>query len=59
MPSFDIVSEVDLHQLTNAVDQAGRIITNRFDFKGIDAKFERDERTITMIAEAELSVTVA
>ena len=57
MPSFDVVSEVDLHQLTNAVDQAGRIITNRFDFKGIDASFERDERTVVITAEAEFQVT--
>ena len=41
MPSFDIVSEVDLHQLTNAVDNANRIIETRFDFKGIQASFER------------------
>ena len=53
MPSFDIVSEVDLHQATNAVDQANRIIANRFDFKGVDAKFERDQRNIAIIAEAE------
>ncbi len=52
MPSFDIVSEVDLHQATNAVDQANRIVANRFDFKGVDAKFERDERVITIRAEA-------
>lgn len=57
MPSFDIVSEVDLHQLTNAVDQAGRIVANRFDFKGVDAAFERDERRVTIIAEAEFQVT--
>lgn len=56
MPSFDIVSEVDLHQLTNAVDQASRIITNRFDFKGVDAKYERDQRQITMFAEAEFQI---
>ena len=48
MPSFDIVSEVDLHQLTNAVDQAGRIVGNRFDFKGVEASFEREERTATL-----------
>ena len=46
MPSFDIVSEVDLHQLTNAVDQAGRIVANRFDFKGVDASFVREERVV-------------
>ena len=57
MPSFDIVSEVDLHQLTNAVDQAGRIISTRFDFKGVDASFERDERTVVLTAEAEFQVT--
>jgi uncharacterized protein YajQ (UPF0234 family) len=56
MPSFDVVSEVDLHQLTNAVDQAGRIVGNRFDFKGVDARFERQERTVTMTAEAEFQV---
>ena len=57
MPSFDVVSEVDLHQLTNAVDQAGRIVANRFDFKGVDASFERDERTVVITAEAEIQVT--
>ena len=57
MPSFDIVSEVDLHELTNAVDQAGRIVANRFDFKGVDASFERDERRVTITAEAEFQVT--
>jgi len=56
MPSFDVVSEVDLHQLTNAVDQAGRIVANRFDFKGIDASFERDERTVVITAEADFQV---
>jgi uncharacterized protein YajQ (UPF0234 family) len=57
MPSFDIVSEVDLHQLTNAVDQAGRIVANRFDFKGVQAAFEREERTVVITAEAEIQVT--
>lgn len=56
MPTFDIVSEVDLHQLTNAVDQAGRIVANRFDFKGIDASFEREERTIVITADADFQV---
>lgn len=56
MPSFDVVSEVDLHQLTNAVDQAGRIVANRFDFKGVEARFERQERTVTITAEAEFQV---
>jgi uncharacterized protein YajQ (UPF0234 family) len=38
MPSFDVVAEVDSHELTNAVDQMNREISNRFDFKGSDAK---------------------
>jgi len=57
MPSFDIVSEVDLHELTNAVDQVGRIIATRFDFKGVDASFKRDEHTIVITAEADFQVT--
>ena len=40
MPSFDVVSEVDMHEMTNAVDQAQREMSNRFDFKGVDAAFE-------------------
>jgi len=57
MPSFDIVSEVDLHQFTNAVDQSNRVVETRFDFKGIEARFERDGLSVTIIAEAELQVT--
>lgn len=56
MPSFDVVSEVDLHQLTNAVDQASRIVGNRFDFKGVDASFKRDEHTVVLTAEAEFQI---
>lgn len=57
MPSFDVVSEVDLHQLTNAVDQAARIVDNRFDFKGVEASFARDDRSVVLSAEAEFQVT--
>lgn len=57
MPSFDIVSEVDLHEFTNAVDQAGRIIETRFDFKGVDARFERTELTVLLFAEADFQLT--
>jgi uncharacterized protein YajQ (UPF0234 family) len=56
MPSFDIVSEVDLHELTNAVDQSARIVTNRFDFKGVDASFQREDRKVILTAEAEIQV---
>ncbi|MFO1390208.1 YajQ family cyclic di-GMP-binding protein [Cellvibrio sp.] len=53
MPSFDVVSEVDKHALTNAVDQASKVITSRYDFKGVDAKFERKEYDITITADTE------
>ncbi len=56
MPSFDVVSEVEKHALTNAVDQANRVVGTRFDFKGVDAKFERNEYLITIVAEAEFQV---
>lgn len=56
MPTFDVVSEVDIHQLTNAVDQSNRIIANRFDFKGVEASFEREERVVTMIAAAKFQL---
>ncbi len=56
MPSFDIVSEVDKQTLTNSVDQSNRLITNRFDFKGVDAAFERSEYVVTIRAEADFQV---
>lgn len=56
MPSFDVVSEVDKHALTNAVDQAQRLITNRFDFKGVDATFERKEYEITLTADSDMQL---
>ncbi len=54
MPSFDVVSEVDMHELANAVDQASREIGTRYDFKGVAASFElsEKEKTITLTAEA-------
>ena len=56
MPSFDIVSEVDTHELTNAVDQANRELSTRFDFKGVDAKFELDESTIKQSAPSDFQL---
>jgi len=50
MPSFDVVSEVDKHELANAVDQANRELATRFDFKGVDAKFELDDFVVTQSA---------
>ena len=52
MPSFDVVSEVDLHEVNNAVDQANRELSTRFDFRGVDAKFERNDDVIRLSAEA-------
>ncbi|MFP8965989.1 YajQ family cyclic di-GMP-binding protein [Pokkaliibacter sp. CJK22405] len=56
MPSFDVVSELDQHEITNAIDQANREITQRYDFKGIDASFEMKEDVVTMMAEAEFQL---
>ena len=56
MPSFDIVSEVDKHALTNAVDQSNRLITTRYDFKGVGASFERKEYEVTMTADVEFQL---
>ena len=56
MPSFDVVSEIDHHELTNAVDQTNREISNRFDFKGSDAKVEQSEDSLTLEAENEFQL---
>lgn len=56
MPSFDIVSEVDKHELTNAVDQANRELGNRFDFKNVDAGFELEDSVIKLRAPSEFQL---
>jgi len=56
MPSFDVVSEIDTHELTNAVDQAIRELSQRFDFKGTKANFELDDTTVTMSAPADFQL---
>ncbi len=56
MPSFDVVSEIDTHELTNAVDQAIRELSQRFDFKGTDATFELEDTTVTMSAPADFQL---
>jgi cyclic-di-GMP-binding protein len=56
MPSFDVESEINTHELTNAVDQAVRELEQRFDFKGTPAKFELEETTVVMTAEAEFQL---
>lgn len=56
MSSFDVVSEVDMHELSNAVDQANREVANRFDFKGSDARFEQSEGELTLAAQNEFQL---
>jgi len=56
MPSFDVVSEVDHHELKNAIDQANREVTTRFDFKGSDSEFELAEQVITMKTASEFQL---
>ena len=51
MPSFDVVSEVDKHEAQNAVDQANRELSTRFDFRGVSASFEQKDFVVTMIAD--------
>lgn len=56
MPSFDVVSEVDAHELSNAVDQTSREIGTRFDLKGTGARIEHDDYELTLIAETDFQV---
>ena len=48
MPSFDVVSQVDMQEVRNAVDQASREIANRFDFKGTDSSIDLADTEITL-----------
>lgn len=50
MPSFDVVSELDMPEVNNAVDQANKEVLNRFDFKGVDAKFDLNDSEIVLDA---------
>lgn len=56
MPSFDVVSEVDSHELTNAVDQMNRELGTRFDFKGSDAKVTLKDSAMNLEATNEFQV---
>ena len=56
MPSFDIVSEIDSHELRNAVDQANREVENRFDFKGTNSKYELNEMTVTLATASDFQL---
>jgi uncharacterized protein YajQ (UPF0234 family) len=56
MPSFDVVSEVNHHELSNAVDQANREVTTRFDFKGTGSNFELAGNLVTLNTESEFQL---
>ena len=56
MPSFDVVSEIDHHELKNALDQANREIGTRYDFKGSGAVIEQSGNDLTLEAESEFQV---
>ncbi len=56
MPSFDIVSEIDNHELQNAADQANKEVTTRFDFKGTNSSFELSGEEIKMQTESEFQL---
>ena len=56
MPSFDVVSEIELHELSNAVNNANRAITQRYDFKGTETSVKQSKEEITLISESEFQV---
>jgi len=56
MPSFDIVSEIDNHELQNATDQANKEVTTRFDFKGTNSSFELSGSEIKLQTESEFQL---
>ncbi|MBX2858213.1 MAG: YajQ family cyclic di-GMP-binding protein [Cellvibrionaceae bacterium] len=56
MPSFDIVSEIDKHELNNAVENANRELSTRFDFRGVDACFESRDQGVELRAEADIQL---
>jgi uncharacterized protein YajQ (UPF0234 family) len=56
MPSFDVVSEVDRQEVKNAVEQANKEITNRYDFKGSDARVEQADLALTVFADDEFKL---
>ena len=56
MPSFDVVSEIDHHELKNALDQANREIGTRYDFKGSDARIEQAGSNLSLEAESEFQI---
>jgi cyclic-di-GMP-binding protein len=56
MPSFDVVSEFDTHEASNAVDQANREVDTRFDFKGTGSKYVLEGNVITMTSQTDFQL---
>ena len=56
MPSFDLVSELNPHEVASAIDQANREVSTRFDFKGTNAKFELTDLVVTLSAPADFQL---
>ncbi|MEM7540912.1 MAG: YajQ family cyclic di-GMP-binding protein [Pseudomonadota bacterium] len=56
MPSFDVVSAVDKHELSNAIDQANREVGTRFDLKGTNARIDYENEVLTIVADAEFQL---
>jgi len=56
MPSFDVVSEVDQHELSNAIDQSSKEITNRFDFKGTSADAKLNDGVVVLTADSDFQI---
>jgi uncharacterized protein YajQ (UPF0234 family) len=56
MPSFDIVSEINMEEVRNATENASRELGTRFDFRGVEASFEYKDKTVIMAAEAEFQL---
>lgn len=56
MPSFDVVSDFDAHEVSNAVDQANREVTTRFDFKGTASKYQLEEQVIALTTQSDFQL---
>ncbi len=56
MPSFDVVSDFDAHEVVNAVDQANREVNTRFDFKGTGSKYELEGQLITLTSQSDFQL---
>ncbi len=56
MPSFDVVSDFDAHEVSNAIDQSNREVSTRFDFKGTGSKFELDGQLLTLTTQSDFQL---